>query len=841
MSLRKMIIMITLCSHLVLFLLISTGLYFYLKYRFPFFEERRAATQLSQSVSVLNYKISNLGKFTRSWAEWDDTYCFIANPTDCYIQSNLNSLMYIQSQLNFVLFINEDRALVYGRSFDFNLKRQFNIQRTDLKRFLAPGLIDKIRHPHDSVQGLMMLSEAPAIIAAYPILNSNGQGPIRGYLIMGRYLNIPTLTQLSSLVNFPLQLIAYDDFRILVAKQPKAVHFDNKRSLAIQLINSNKINGFAILKDIYHRPITILQIEMPRLFYRHGQKSISLALKIVLLIGLGFAAMMFFLIKQLILSRLSSFNKNIHKITVTNDLTIRIPLSGNDELAHSAAILNGMLDSLEFSRKELEEKQTELATANQKLRDIIQFLPHPVFVIDSAGTVIAWNRKMEEFSGIRQEEIHGKGNHCYAAPFSETNLPLLIDWIDWEIENIRELNNSVEKDGMTLHCDAYVPPNGNRKEGYYHIAASPLLDEKGEKIGAIESLLEITALKSTLAQLEFIVWHDPLTSLYNRAFFETELTRFQTGAYQNVGLISSDLNGLKVVNDNFGHHAGDQMILDASIILAEAAGDQGMVFRMGGDEFLILLPNCSRDQPQHICDRIIQRVAESNSAAESLQISIALGWNIVWRDESFQENLAVADQNMFRNKRRHTFSSCSTAILSKILGRNGIIAEGHAERIFRTIQIFEKPLQLTEQKMYGLRLLAEFHDIGFMAIPESILQKPGRLTPGETCEVRRHSEIGEAIAESAQELYSVADWILKHHEHWDGNGYPLGLCGAAIPLECRILAIAEAFIAMTSKRPYREPLSQEEAIREIKRCSGSQFDPELVMIFLELMEQNPCA
>ena len=135
--------------------------------------------------------------------------------------------------------------------------------------------------------------------------------------------------------------------------------------------------------------------------------------------------------------------------------------------------------------------------------------------------------------------------------------------------------------------------------------------------------------------------------------------------------------------------------------------------------------------------------------------------------------------------------------------------------------------------MTDLRLLAQFHDIGKVGIPDRILLKPGPLSPEEMVEMKRHSEIGHRIANSSPDLLPVADWVLKHQEWWNGAGYPLGLAGEKIPIECRILAIADAYDAMTSDRPYRKAMSHDAAVTELRRCAGTQFDPTLVELFIQ--------
>jgi HD-GYP domain-containing protein (c-di-GMP phosphodiesterase class II) len=163
-----------------------------------------------------------------------------------------------------------------------------------------------------------------------------------------------------------------------------------------------------------------------------------------------------------------------------------------------------------------------------------------------------------------------------------------------------------------------------------------------------------------------------------------------------------------------------------------------------------------------------------------------------------------------------------------------LIAEGPTGRLQHLVTILAAAVDLPEQRVASLRLLARFHNLG-REIPDRICSKSGSLTPGERTEMQRHCEIGCRIAQWTPDLASIADWILKHHEWWDGDGYPLGLKGREIPLECRIMAIAEAYEAMTSDRPYRKAMSGIEAVAELQRCAGTQFDPELVEKFVSLL------
>ena len=357
-----------------------------------------------------------------------------------------------------------------------------------------------------------------------------------------------------------------------------------------------------------------------------------------------------------------------------------------------------------------------------------------------------------------------------------------------------------------------------------------------------------TALQQELAErrkiekkLRYMSYHDALTGLYNRTFFKREMGRFERSGKKPVAIILCDVDGLKLINDTLGHEQGDLLLDAVAGVIKASVRASDIVARIGGDEFAILLPDTDYKRVGTICNRIRSAVDVYNAGHLELPLSMSLGFAV--SDESvagtstLNELFREADDNMYREKlhrSRHTRTAIVTALL-KALEVRDFITEGHGDRMQVWAAELAAGLNLSERRVNDIKLLAQFHDIGKVGIPDRLLFKPGLLTPEEHMEVQRHADIGYRIAQSISDLIPIADFILKHHEWWNGSGYPIGLKGEEIPLECRILAIVDAYDAMTSDRPYRKALQADAALAELRQQAGSQFDPELTAIFCELI------
>jgi diguanylate cyclase (GGDEF)-like protein len=362
-------------------------------------------------------------------------------------------------------------------------------------------------------------------------------------------------------------------------------------------------------------------------------------------------------------------------------------------------------------------------------------------------------------------------------------------------------------------------------------------------VDVTDRIMAEKALKEREAELIDISKRDYLTGVYNRRYFEAELKRMDEENLLPLSIIIGDINGVKFINDAFGHAAGDKLILQTAKILSDCCREGDVLARTGGDEFSILMPNTDHVAAMNVMRKIRTTMEEFDAANTGViyQHSISLGCATkAFPEEDIKEVLKIAEGYMYQRKLLEHDSAHSALVASirATLFEKSHETEEHTQRLISLSKAVGMALDLPQSELDKLELLASLHDIGKVGVRDEILTKPGKLNEMEWVEIKRHPEIGYRIATTSPELSAIAEGILSHHEWWNGSGYPQGLRGENIPLISRIVAVVDAYDAMTNDRPYRKALSYEKAIEIIKQNAGIQFDPQIVKTFLEIMKRR---
>jgi diguanylate cyclase (GGDEF)-like protein/PAS domain S-box-containing protein len=478
--------------------------------------------------------------------------------------------------------------------------------------------------------------------------------------------------------------------------------------------------------------------------------------------------------------------------------------------------------NIELEKRVL-ERTFQLVKEKEFSNTIIQASPAFIVAINGDGKLLMMSKSMLNALGYTKKEAIGSdfitkfvpegGREIFSGIFSK---------ITNEHKSTFNENRVLTKDSRELlvewHCQ-------------------PILDNDSKLDFFIGIGTDITERKKAEEKLKYLSFHDRLTGLYNRSYIEEEIARLDKKRQLPLSLAMGDVNALKLINDAFDYKEGDRLLVKIAKILKKCSQEEDILARWGGDEFVILLPKTTEEDAIKLVERV--REACERTTDQKIPASISIGVSTKTRKaQNIQDIIKEAEDRMYQRKLIENKSIQSSIIssLEATLWERSHETEEHGRRLKELALKLGRVARLAPSELDELALLSALHDIGKIGIKDSILIKPGKLTKKEWQIMKGHSEIGYKIAQSSPQLLKIADGILYHHEWWDGTGYPHGLTGENIPVISRILAIADAYDVMTNNRVYKKAVTKKEAIKELKRYSGTQFDPRLVEKFIEILE-----
>jgi diguanylate cyclase (GGDEF)-like protein/PAS domain S-box-containing protein len=487
------------------------------------------------------------------------------------------------------------------------------------------------------------------------------------------------------------------------------------------------------------------------------------------------------------------------------------------ELERTVQQLTDTTSELSANYQRLAEAERDLADEKDLLRTTLMSVGDGIIVTDRMGCITMMNGAAEALTGWPAEKAIGRDFpevFCLESP-----LDPLTHVMSTEVPLELKQEAIAAKDGRKLTVAS---------------SFAPILDSGSQVRGGIVVFRDITAWVESQERIRYLSYRDPLTDLYNRRYFELACKSYDDGEYLPLSILMVDVNGLKLTNDAFGHAVGDELLISVADVLKSVADGKGCLARLGGDEFVLLLPNTGPETVDSLAKELLS--ATKSRKVAGLPLSVAMGWDTrLDGARSMSDVLRRAEDRMYKHKlldrpnhRAQTMAVILQALYDKIPWE-----KEHAQRVAELCRMLGEGLEMYPEQVQRLYTLGLLHDIGKLSIDYEIFLKPEPLTEEELAEIQRHSETGYRIIGAMSDMVDVSEYVLSHHERFDGSGYPRGLVGRQIPFYSRILAVADAWDAMTHERPYRIARTLEEAAAELKANAGIQFDPRVVEVFLE--------
>lgn len=600
--------------------------------------------------------------------------------------------------------------------------------------------------------------------------------------------------------------------------------------------NQNRdIKNTLILKDYANRPIAAMRSSLPKELYSILYRVINIAAltliaSTLLVYGIGLR----FWYKN-VLTRLVELKNDVIRTRegVDESLVLGRVIKHSDEIESLRNEINAMNETISTQKLHLEAESYRLQKANQSLelrigermRDIsainsllaekeqsykafVSQFPGLIFKLDRDLVFLSCEGKLQSDLIVKKEDLIGRRIEHVFGPeetfvFMENVKKSIL------LSEVVQFKYSFQIQEVEKFYEAKVVP---RAHGQCFVFVT-----------------DITESHKMVSEVEYLSFHDQLTGLYNRRYLEINYERISTKRNLPITVFVLDVNGLKLINDGMGHPVGDEFLVAISAVMKASVDSESIIARIGGDEFVILISNEQVRTIEEIAQKISGDVKKIT--IKGISASISLGYySTIEHVMALDEMINIADELMYQQKLvlSSDYREGLVYHMHENLLKLNNIEEVHSDFVSELSVKIGKIMGLDQDTLIVLYRAAQYHDIGKMSLSDDFWLNEGVLNSEDRKRVEQHSVVGYRILSSSVVHSELKEYVLHHHEHWDGSGYPKGYSAEEIPLLSRIIHVADAYEAMIHKRPYSTVKTPCEALKEIESLSGKQFDPSVV-------------
>lgn len=821
-------------------------------------EDERMRRNLEHADYIINHELNNLDNLLWEWAKWDETYDFLQMPSESYVQRNLGLMTFTEMNVHFMIFINLEMEIIRIDHYDPASFLSTPPPEALVSMIESSAFQEQLREQEDKL--FIISLDLPVFFAIQHVLTSDFDGPSTGWLAMGTYIDEAVSEKIANLLaGLPVTITRTE---VLFAEQARIDPSALRSGPQIFIDGSNAMSGFKTLSNAFPQESLAITIHTQRPLYKKGVVTIhqfALFFSITLcLLGLA----IYWVMDRWFLSKIAYQSRFLMEVRDSETLDKRIEVAGNDEIAHLSTEINNLLTSLKHRESIIRKNEYRL-----KQGEAIGHYGY--FEWDLVGDDDYWSEELYRIFG-EDVQSQGRTSSIFFRSVHPDDRDLLKE----------HLQKALKGDPYQIDHRIVLPSGEVR---YLMEKAQAIFDSQGNPVRLAGTTQDVTDIKRTELALEeakeeteaanqqLLAQNQELEKLYQRV-------QDLADRFERIILVSSKISEAALGKpDNFLKEVLELIVdfvenADYGSLSVFEGDKRRFVHAIGHDADRLRTLNLSVsdlakiDQPKLIHDIMSENLPymrpeiQNLMAEATLPIRSSIIMPLRIGEEAFGDiSLDIAQHNhrSFTDddvRIVESFGNIAASFLAmqqfmiqqgkfqkdllmsmiQILELYDLYTKGHSENVAYLSALIAEKMHLSTKLINRIYWAGLVHDIGKLLVPTQVLNKESKLTPNEFEMIKMHPIWGAKVLQTSNQLEDVSKYVLYHHERFDGGGYPDGISDKTIPLPSRIISVADAFDAMTSERSYRKPLTIEDAREEVLKNAGSQFDPDVVRVFLEL-------